>query len=73
MKNLAKEKDTLLVYLMIALAEAVGAFLFVCGFMHITITEIGRVASVGYVVGMAGIFFALMLLFHVKKEFECEA
>lgn len=68
MKTLKKHSDTLGIFFILAMAEAIGTFLLICGIFHLTIMEIGRLASVGYVTGIFGIYFGLMLLFHFDES-----
>lgn len=68
MKNIMESKETLGIYLFMAIVEAIGLFLFICGMFHITITEIGRIASVGYMIGLGGVFFAISLFLHLNHK-----
>ncbi len=65
MRTLKKHSNTLGVFFFMALAEAIGTYLLICGIFHLTIMEIGRWASVGYITGICGFFFGLLLLFHL--------
>ncbi len=55
-------------YLGVSMMEAIGVFMFLCGIFHITVGEIGKAASVGYVFGMTGIFFGIFLLMQLNRK-----
>ncbi len=70
MRLFLENRQTLGIYFFMAMAEAIGAFLLLCGCFHLTISQIGRIASAGYVLGMGGVFFGVMILFKVRESLK---
>lgn len=57
-----KEKETIIITAVMALMGAIGSVTLVCAILEVDVARLGFGNFVGFVTGLGGIFFAILML-----------
>ncbi len=62
------QKETILIFALTSIMVAVGSIAFICGMLGVKFKELGGLTVCGFVVGLSGLFFSILLLAQIGEK-----
>lgn len=61
-------KENILIYALMSVMAAVGSVAFICGIMGIEFREVGLLSICGFICGLSGLFFGVLLFVTLRQD-----